>query len=273
MSSTAVATGSGRQAPVGGGWLNQAAMVYRVWRRNGDAFLRIWKTEFPGILGEPIFALAAFGTGLGFYLRSIDGVEYAAFVAPGLVAGYTLFGATFETTFGVYHRMSNHRSVESILATPVTLREWVLAEMCWGATRAALSGVGMLIIGSLFGFFREPWAVLIVPAALLIGLPFAAMSLAVTAVVPAISTLNIYFTLVIAPMWFLGGTFFPIHDLPLWLRAVASAMPFTYGVNVVRGLALGEFGWGMLWSALVLVGALAVFAPLAVVLMRRRLVK
>ena len=42
------------------------ALVTRVWRRHFDAFLRVWHTESTGILGEPIFALAAFGAGLAY---------------------------------------------------------------------------------------------------------------------------------------------------------------------------------------------------------------
>ena len=249
------------------------ALTYWVWLRHRDAFFRVWRTETLGIFGEPIFALAAFGAGLGFYLRSIDGVDYAVYVAPGLVAGYAMFGATFDTTFGAYMRMMNHRTFESILATPVTIRELVLGEWAWGATRALLSGGGMLAIAAAYGFVEHPAAALMLPYCFLIGLVFAAISLSVVAIVPAMSTLNTYFTLFIAPMFFLSGTFFPIDDLPPFFRVYAQALPLTHGTTVVRGFAIGEFSPEMAWATLVLLGYLAVFAPLCVWLMRRRIIK
>ena len=249
------------------------ALTYWVWLRHRDAFFRVWRTETLGILGEPVFALAAFGAGLGFYLRSIDGVDYAVYVAPGLVAGYAMFGATFDTTFGAYMRMMNHRTFESILATPVTIRELVLGEWVWGATRAALSGGGMLAIAAAYGFVDHPAALLMVPYCFLIGLVFAALSLCVVALVPAMSTLNTYFTLFIAPMFFLSGTFFPIDDLPPFFRFYAQVLPLTHGTTVVRGFAIGEFSMDMAWATLALLAYLAVFTPLCVWLMRRRIIK
>lgn len=249
------------------------ALTARVWQRHRDAFMRVWHTESTGILGEPIFALAAFGAGLGFYLKTIEGVDYATYVAPGLVGGYAMFGATFDTTFGAYMRMMNHRTFESILATPITIRELVMGEIVWGATRAALSGGGMLVIAVLYGFIREPAALLMVPFAFLIGLVFASISLTVVSLVPAMSTLNTYFTLFVAPMFFLSGTFFPTDNLPAFFRAYAQVLPLTHGATVLRGFATAEFSMAMVWATLVLLTYVAVFAPLAVWLMRRRIVK
>ena len=250
-----------------------ASLTTRVWQRHWGAFMRVWHTESAGILGEPIFALAAFGAGLGFYLKTIGGVEYSTFVAPGLVAGYAMFGATFDTTFGAYMRMMNHRTFESILATPITIRELVMGEIVWGATRATLSAGGMLLMAVAYGFIREPAAVLMVPYAILVGLVFASISLTVVALVPAMSTLNTYFTLFVAPMFFLSGTFFPTDNLPGFFRAYAQALPLTHGTTVLRGFATGEFSMDMVWATLVLLAYLAVFGPLAVWLMRRRIVK
>ncbi len=249
------------------------ALVMRVWLRHRDAFLRVWHTEATGILGEPVFALAAFGAGLGFYLKTIEGVEYSSFVAPGLVAGYAMFGATFETTFGAYMRMMNHRTFESILATPITIRELVLGEIVWGATRAALSAGGMLAIAAAYGFVSEPTAALMFPFAFLIGLAFASISLTVVSLVPAMSTLNTYFTLFIAPMFFLSGTFFPIDNLPTFFKSYAQVLPLTHGTRVIRGFATGDFSADMIWATLILLAYIAVFAPLAIILMRRRIVK
>ena len=50
-----------------------------------------------------------------------------------------------------------------------------------------------------------------------------------------------YFTLVITPMTFLSGVYFPIEQMPDWLQAVAAALPLTAAVELVRPLVIGEW--------------------------------
>src|SRR5437667_5581213 len=58
----------------------------RVWRRNLESWKRYAPSFFVAALGEPIFYLLAIGYGLGRYVARIDGLPYAAFLAPGMVA-------------------------------------------------------------------------------------------------------------------------------------------------------------------------------------------
>ena len=80
----------------------------RVWQRNRDALVRGWAVEVGGIAVEPFVVLLALGFGLGAYVEEIHGLAYAEFVAPGLIASYAMFHATFDSTFGAYLRMETH---------------------------------------------------------------------------------------------------------------------------------------------------------------------
>ena len=113
-----------------------------VWRRHRDAFLRNWTTEAGGVLLEPLIVLGAIGFGLGQFVGDFEGdVDYATFVAPGIIAGYAMFHALFEGAYGAYLRMATHRVFDSILATPMQVEDLVLGEMLWGASRSVLTAI------------------------------------------------------------------------------------------------------------------------------------
>ena len=244
-----------------------------VWRRHRDAFLRNWTTEFGGVLLEPLIVLGAIGFGLGQFVGDIEGdVEYAAFVTPGIIAGYAMFHALFEGAFGAYLRMSMHRVFDSILATPMQVEDLVLGEMLWGASRSVLTAIAVLIVATGFGLVESPLAILVVPTAFLVGLVFYPIALSATALAPSINSLNNVFTLLAVPMYFLSGIFFPVSGLPNWVEPIVWMLPLTPAAHLMRGLILGDLDITHLWALLALIAMAVVFGIIATHLMRRRLV-
>ncbi|MBI2855353.1 MAG: ABC transporter permease [Chloroflexi bacterium] len=245
----------------------------RVWQRNRDVFLRLWKTEVGGMIAEPVVMLTALGFGLGAYVESIEGKSYAQFVAPGIIASYAMFHAVFECTFSTYLRMETHKIFDGIIVTPVNVEDLVMGEAAWGATRSVLTASAILAFSYVLGLVSSPWALLVVPLSFVVGLAFASIALTVTAIVPYINSLNNFFTLFITPMWFFSGVFFPLAELPPSVATVAWFLPLTAAVRLMRGLAFGELDWAVLGSFLILCGFSILFLFLALYTMRRRLIK
>ena len=131
-----------QRTPVWGGW--------RVWQRNRDAVLRAWKVEFGGVLVEPFILLFAMGFGLGPYIGNMGDLTYAEFIAPGVLASYAMFHATFDATYGAYLRMESHHIYEAMLFTPMEPRDIVLGEVMWGATRSIISASAVLVTATAF---------------------------------------------------------------------------------------------------------------------------
>ena len=73
---------------------------WRVWQRNLDVFLKLWRSEVPGFLVEPVIILLAMGVGLGTYVFLGEEQEYFAFIAPGIVASYAMLLLAGHITFG-----------------------------------------------------------------------------------------------------------------------------------------------------------------------------
>jgi lipooligosaccharide transport system permease protein len=105
----------------------------------------------------------------------------------------------------------------------------------------------------------------------LTGLTFAAMGLVITALAPSYDFFMFYFTLLITPMTLLSGVFFPVSQLPAFLRAATDYLPLTHSVALVRPLLLGQPVTDPATHIAVLAGVGAVAYWAAAVLVRRRL--
>lgn len=246
--------------------------AWRVWQRNWDVSLRLWKVElWPGFL-EPVIILLAMGFGLGAFVQPIEGQSYLQFIAPGLVASSAMFGATFECTYSSFIRMTFQKTYDAILATPLDVEDIVTGEALWGATRALINGTAVLIVIAAFGLVRSPVAVVILPIVFLEGLLFACLSLFFTGLAPSIYTFNYYFTLFVTPLFFFSGVFFPLQQLPSLFLTVSWLTPLTHAVNLYRALVLGNPDWGLFVDLAWLIVIAGVFLSLCQRVMRRRLV-
>ena len=156
---------------------------------------------------------------------------------------------------------------------PVTLDDLVFGEAIWSATKAFLSGAAVLLVAAGLGLVASPLALWVLPIVFLTGLAFSGMGLVMTSVSPSYDFFMYYFTLAVTPMMLTSGVFFPIEQLPLWLQAVAQALPLTHAVALVRPLMTGHVPAAIALHLAVLGGYAAVSCCVALVLARRRLLK
>ncbi len=246
---------------------------FRLWQRNRDVFFRLWHSEAPASIAEPILVLLAFGGGMGAYVGLINGQEYMQFLAAGIVAAYAMFSATFETTYASFMRMEYQYTFDAVLATPLNVEDITAGEIFWGATRALMTGTLILIIAAAFQLVPSPWALLVLPVIFLEGLMFSSVALFYTSVVPAIYTFNYYFTLFITPQFLLSGVFFPIDAFPEIVQKLSWIAPLTPVVRLSRALFNGQFDASLLLALGLIIAWAAVFFGLALVTMRKRLTK
>jgi len=247
--------------------------VWKVWRRNKDAFMKTYITNFIPPFLEPVLYLLALGFGLGIYIQKIDGVPYAAYIAPSLIAISMMYSGFFECTYGSYVRMYYQKTFDAIIATPVSLDEVIAGEILWGATKSAINASIMLIVITLFGLAAWPQSLLVIPLAFLAGLMFASIAMCCTAVVPNIDSFNYPIFLLITPMFLFSGTFFPISVLPRPIQLISQIfLPLTHVVKVTRELTLGVVSWSTTPNLVWIAAACAIFPTLSVNLMKKRLI-
>ncbi len=236
--------------------------------------LLVWKKlAVPSVLGniaEPLITLVAFGYGVGSLIGQIDGLPYIEYLASGSVAASAALAATFEALYSAYSRMAVQKTWDSILNAPVALDDIVFAEMLWAAMKALFSCAAILVVIFLLGISRAPTMVLAIPVLALVGVTFASVALVFNAVAKGYDFFTYYFTLVITPMTFLSGVYFPIAQMPPWLQAVANVLPLKAAVDLVRPLVLGNLPADPWLPLLILTGYACSGYYLALVLTRRR---
>jgi lipooligosaccharide transport system permease protein len=249
----------------------------KVWQRDLIVYQRIWKINLLTPLLEPLFYLLAFGVGMGGLVGRITthGVEvaYIEFITPALLAVNIMYNAFFENTYASFVRMYYQKTFDALLATPVSLEELITGEIMWGATKSLIATLIMQGVISLFGLIHYPQGLLIIPLAFVGGIAFGAVGMCCTGVTPSIEMFNLPIFLFITPMFLFSGTFFPIDTLPPWAQKLSLLFPLTHLVDITRQLCLGVMGYGLLWRLTYLVVFSLICFPLALVLMRRRLVR
>ncbi len=243
----------------------------RVWQRNADVFLRLWRSEAPAVIAEPIIILLAMGLGLGAYIGLVDGQEYIEFVAPGIIVSYAMFSASFECTYSSFIRMDFQKTYDAIIATPLSVEDVIAGEIFWGATRSLITGTVILAIAAAFQLVHSPWALLIPILVFLEGIMFAAIAILFTSIVPSIYSFNYFFSLFITPMFFFGGVFFPLTRFPEIVQTLSWIIPLRPVVHLARALFNGEFQPNLLWALALIVLLAAGFFAISLVTMRRRL--
>jgi lipooligosaccharide transport system permease protein len=243
----------------------------RIWRRDMESWRKYYRSSLVGALGEPILSLIAIGYGLGRFV-DIGGVSYAAFLAPGILASSAMNAASFEATFGSFTRMTEQKTYDGILATPIGIREIVAGDILWAASKATLAGSAVLLVAAVAGLVPSLWALALPVVAWLIGLVFGAMGLVVSARARAYDFFTYYFTLVITVMYLFSGVFFPLESLPAWAQTIAWFMPLTHAVMIVRACVTGAVGPLLAVHLLALVLFLVLAYTLAVRWIGRRLI-
>ena len=251
--------------------------LFRVWQRNFIVYLQNWKICFIAPILEPLFYLLAFGYGLSTLVGNIreNGMEvsYTFFIAPALIAINIMNNAFFENTYGSFVRMYYQKTFDAMMATPLTVNEIIAGEIVWGATKSVIATMIMMAVISAFGLIQYPSGLLLIPLAFLGGMAFGAVGMYFTGMVSHIDLFNLPFFLFITPMFLFSGTFFPIENLPQWAQVVAMTLPLTHLVSLARSLCYSRFEGTMLWQLSYLMVFLAVFFPLALCKMRKRLIK
>jgi len=250
---------------------------YRVWQRNRDVVFRLWFAELaPPILG-PIIMMTALGLGLGVFVEIGDDQEYIEFLTPGMLALFPMLWAMFDCGWGAYGRMNMQHIYDAVIATPLSVEDVIAGEIFWGATRATFQGGHILIAALLFtpayGLIDSPLAVLVIPMAFLTGVLFGAMAMCFTSIAPSMSAYNFLWAFVINPMFWFGGAFYPLEQLPDGLQVLAQFIPLTHVVEINRGLIEGQLEWTHLGNLAAVLATAAAFFALALWSMRRRLIK
>jgi lipooligosaccharide transport system permease protein len=208
-------------------------------------YRRIWRSSvWSSVLG-PLFYLAALGYGLGSLVdkhgtAQLGGVPYVAFVAPAILATQAMNSGIGEASFPVFGSVKWNKIYIAAQATPLRPADINRGHLLFISLRIAMNSAIFVVVMAAFGAVRSPWAILLLPAALLTGVAFAAPMAAWAVTLHRETPFNYVFRFGAVPMMLFSGTFFPVSQLPGWLQPIAYATPLWHGVALCRALSLGS---------------------------------
>lgn len=231
----------------------------RMIERSFVVYKRTWLIIVSGFF-EPLFYLLSMRVGVGELVGSVQvqgrAVEYAAFVAPGLLASSAMNGAVFDSTMNVFHKLRYAHTYDGVLATPMTPSDVALGEISWAVLRGQFYAVAFVVVMWAMGLVHSPWMVLAVPICALIGYAFASVGMASTTWMRSWAD-GEWVTTATMPMFLFSTTFFPLSSYPEHLRWVVQISPLYHGVELLRLANAGTASWSILGHLAVLVGITA----------------
>jgi lipooligosaccharide transport system permease protein len=223
-------------------WWPMAVRAFRFWLVN---YRRTWRGSVYSSVLNPVLYLGAMGLGLGTLVdkhgtASLGGVSYLTFLAPGLMAAAAMQTAIGESMYPVYTAVKWQQTYQAAAASPLRPGDIYRGHVMFTVMRLAMNSVVFLAIMTAFGAVRSVWALAAVPVAILTGLAFAAPLDAFAVSRKKNDTaFNVIFRFGMIPMFLFSGTFFPVTQLPGWIRPLAYATPLWHGVALCRDLSLG----------------------------------
>ncbi|MEZ4728167.1 MAG: ABC transporter permease [Caldilineaceae bacterium] len=225
---------------------------------------RLWAQPIRLVSGvaQPLLYLFLLGSGLGGAVRQ-GGEDYLSFIFPGVVALSLLFTATFAAISIVFDREIGF--LKAVLVAPVSRRSIEMGKVASGAIislgQAALLLSAAPFAGVSFGLSQ---LLLFIVFMLLSGIVFSALGVAVAANFSSTEVFPVVLNALLLPMFFISGALFPLATAPVWLQTVAYLDPVAYGVDLLRGVILGEYHFPLLLSISVLAVATVLLTWLAV---------
>ena len=185
---------------------------------------RPWMLIAHGVF-EPFLYLISFGLGIGQLIGALPGsaadVSYAAFVAPALLATSAMNNSVAETTGSVWFRLRFEKVYDAIVTTPMEPGQIARGETMAAVLRSTLSAACFLVVILVLGLVRSWWALLALPALVLVAFAFAGAGLAVSTYLRQFHH-HQYVQLVMLPMFLCATTFYPRSVYPAPVRAVVA---------------------------------------------------
>lgn len=205
-------------------------------------YRRTWRGSAVVSFANPLLFLLGVGAGLGRLVGSagqeqLGGISYLAFLAPGLLAATSMQTAFVDSSRSVLTAVRPAGSYRAATAGPLEPADVFRGHLLFVTLRILLTVVSFVAVLALFDDLRGPHLILLVPAALLTGVAFAAPIAAWSATLDSPKAQMSLFRFVLLPLYMFSGTFFSADQLPQALRVFVQAAPLWHGVELCRSIA------------------------------------
>jgi ABC-2 type transport system permease protein len=214
--------------------------IYTIWYRDVLRFVRD-RTRVVTSLAQPLLYLFVFGGGLAPALNGLGGgnLNFTQFMFPGVLGMTVLFTAIFSAVSIVWDREFGF--LKEVMVAPVSRVAVALGKVAGGSTVAMFQALIILVLAPVVGI-RLSWdqILILIGLMLLLAAVMTAFGILIAARQRTMEGFQMIMQFLLMPMFFLSGALFPLRGVPLWMDALSTIDPVTYGVDPLRQVALRE---------------------------------
>lgn len=180
-----------------------------------------------------VLYFVVFGSAIGSRLHQVGGVDYGAFIVPGLMMLTLLTQGISNASLAIYFPKFSHTIFE-LLSAPISSFEVVLSYVGAAATKAVIIGLIILVTAAFFVPVQIQHPVWMATFLLLTAMTFCLFGFLIGVWAQSFEQLAIIPSLVVTPLTFLGGAFYSIDMLPQPWRTVSLFNPVVYLISGFR---------------------------------------
>ena len=214
---------------------HSGSAVFALWRREIVRFVR-QRSRLIGAFAQPLAFWLLLGGGFSASFRppgAPEGSGYLEYLYPGIIMLALLFTAIFATIAVVEDRKMGF--LQGVLVAPVSRLSIVLGQALGSTTLALMQGGLLLLLAPIAGVSLSWGGVCAALGVMfLVGLALSGLGLMIAWRMESVQGFHAIMNLILMPIWFLSGAFFPAAGLPSWFSWVMRLNPLTYGMAALR---------------------------------------
>lgn len=216
--------------------------IYTMWLREMKRFLRV-KARIAASILMPFLFLAFLALPMSFMptreIPGMEGISFIDFVTPGIVGMTLLFAATMSGASVIWDKEFGF--LKEVLVAPVNRFSIILGRSLGGMTTAIIQALIIMAIAVAMGVKISSISgfLLAIVFMILTCATFTGFGLILATKLGDTEGFMAIMNLIILPIFFLSGAFFPLQAMPSWLRYIMYIDPLTYGVDGLRGTLIG----------------------------------
>ncbi len=198
------------------------------------------RSRLASSLGMPIIFMVVFSEGLKRQIGALTvGVDFVKFMYPGIIAMSVFINAIFSGLSVVWDREIGF--LKEVLVSPLNRSGVVLGKALGASVIALFQAFVMLALAPLFDVPLSLRIVLeLIPIVIVLAFSLAGFGLLIGSRMRSQQGFQVLVQMVVFPLTFLAGVFFPVNNVPRWMEIVSKLNPLTYGVDAIRGIFLAD---------------------------------
>jgi ABC-2 type transport system permease protein len=174
-----------------------------------------------------------FGTAIGSRIEEVEGVEYGAFIVPGLIMLTVLMQSVSNASFGIYFPKFIG-TIYELLSAPVSYLEIVIGFVGAAATKSFVIGLIIYLTANLFVTLPVAHPLAMLGFLALTCVSFSLFGFIIGIWAKNFEQLQLVPLLVLSPLVFLGGAFYSVSMLPPAWQTITLFNPVVYLISGFR---------------------------------------